>query len=417
MAEMWHCETPVMAEVSHRMSNFYIVFQFEAVTSIHWGLPAGCLPTRSPIDKARRIQDEHIKADRNYFVTWDNTLHKLPTTSRTSMKTKTSKKTRAEILARTYFGDETFDMCYGTEGDASMTVDTPSYTALADAQYGRQIFEMCFDPEVEPAPIITAETSVPPASPRYDLCWDEAPIASDADVNQIVELATSAPPMASQYYFCWDAAPIASDADVTPIMEPVNTPATEERYDMCWDDQPPASTFFHNADCDMCCGDEASGNADEPSGDADDRGSGLTFEEIVDSVNASYDQLRLASPAATPPPRSTGLASPAATPPQRPTTPSQMSDTSEEVLSRANMRLHNIDTFMNNDPGEAFAVIIDANRGLISEYREARDRFMEAGKDVAKIQHLMNLQRQIDDPLRVLLKSMRKMGRGDSPVR
>lgn len=62
-------------------------------------------------------------------------------------------------------------------------------------------------------------------------------------------------------------------------------------------------------------------------------------------------------------------------------------------------------------------MIIDANRGLISEYREARDRFMEAGKDVAKIQHLMNLQRQIDDPLRVLLKSMRKMGRGDSPVR
>jgi hypothetical protein len=59
---------------------------------------------------------------------------------------------------------------------------------------------------------------------------------------------------------------------------------------------------------------------------------------------------------------------------------------------------------------------LDANQDLISEYWDARDQFITASDDVSKIQHLMNMHRQIDDPLHVLLLAMRKMGWGYSPI-
>jgi hypothetical protein len=53
---------------------------------------------------------------------------------------------------------------------------------------------------------------------------------------------------------------------------------------------------------------------------------------------------------------------------------------------------------------------------LKSGYRDAHNQFITASDDVSKIQHLMNMHRQIDDPLHVLLLAMRKMGWGYSLI-
>jgi len=113
---------------------------------------------------------------------------------------------------------------------------------------------------------------------------------------------------------------------------------------------------------------------------------------------------------------------------------SQIFQTSEELLHRANMRLESIDAATSkliyclitlhdidyhspgNDRGLNSTDILDANRDLISEYRDACDQFITASDDVSKIQHLINMHHQIDDPLHVLLLAMRKMGRGYSPI-
>ncbi|KAG2130435.1 uncharacterized protein EDB93DRAFT_1108423 [Suillus bovinus] len=70
--------------------------------------------------------------------------------------------------------------------------------------------------------------------------------------------------------------------------------------------------------------------------------------------------------------------------------------------NQATIKLEHINVLMGDDLGEASVEILHANSGLIGKYKHACDRFITASKDVAKIEHLMQMFRQIDDPLVVL---------------
>ncbi|KAG0698120.1 hypothetical protein DFH29DRAFT_878202 [Suillus ampliporus] len=338
-----------------------------------------------PIDKAQRLQDEHIKADQNYFVTWDqwvppklwltpspqkdgipvgfNTIRIPPkrlTTSRTKQPNKStpllmpSSKIRAERLAKQHFGHETFDICWSTETDQLLMVEAPTMTSLAEPHFRGQTFDMCWDTEVDLVLIVNVETAGPAAAGQYNLCWDDEPHPSKVHSPPIVKLPTlKTPPVdvaiplaAGQYDMCWDDQPSPSAVSY------------KANFDMCWDDSPSvknddldigpttagvdqsvigsvesgSSTGGYKATFDMCWG-------DPPSGGDNDLDSGPTTALAINSVNSSWSNICIESQS----------------------TPSNIFKTGEELLRRANMRLENIDT-----------VIV--------------------GDDVVKIQHLINMQ-------------------------
>ncbi|KAG0692662.1 hypothetical protein DFH29DRAFT_1008282 [Suillus ampliporus] len=346
-----------------------------------------------PIDKARRLQDERIKADRNYFVTWDQWVPpklwttpspqkdgipmKRPNTSTPSLMP--SNKTPAERLAKQCFGHETFDMCWSTETDQLPTVETPTMTSSAEPHFGCQTFDMCWDTEVDPVPILSVETARPAATGQYNLCWDDEPHPSKVHLPPIVQLPTfKTPPVdvaiplaASQYDMCWDDQP--SPSAVT----------YKANFDMCWDDSPSvknddldigpttagvdqsvigsvesaadtielseSSTGGYKATFDMCWGDPSSG------GD-NDLDSGPTTALAIQSVNSAADTIEL---------------------PENQSTLSKIFKTGifrtgEELLRQANMRLENIDTVIADDQGQSSKDIIHAHRDLISAYQDAR---------------------------------------------
>jgi hypothetical protein len=138
-------------------------------------------------DKARRLQDELIKADRNYFLTWDQWVppklgptrsieqenlpagfkystrptrsrptRSLPTRARNHQATRSTmpvRKAYADAIASKHFGKKgmslvnrfsidlyldhiVFDMCWDAEPEPS--VETPMASSSAEPQYGGQ---------------------------------------------------------------------------------------------------------------------------------------------------------------------------------------------------------------------------------------------------------------------------------------
>ncbi|KAG1720607.1 uncharacterized protein EDB91DRAFT_1256908 [Suillus paluster] len=358
-----------------------------------------------PIDKAQRLQDERIKADRNFFVMWDQWVPPklwptpspqkdvIPKNLSSVMQTRPD---RADALSKKYFGHEIFDMCWSNEADNPPTVETPTATSSASEHFGGQTFDMCWDTEVDPVLIVSEDAVRPAAAGQYNLCWDDEPDPSKVDLPPIVELATIE----------------------TPTMD-VAIPSVAGQYDMCWEGRPSASAVGYEANFDMCWG-------DSPSGRGDDLCTGGTTAPAINSVNSAANTQQ------SPESHSTGTQAlydmdfgrglPDTSVVPRDGLPSEMFETTEDLLCRVTLRLESIDALTRDDLGHTSAIngvasprdITHANQDLISAYRDARDRLIEASEDVVRMQHLMNMQRQIDDLLHVLLLAMRKMGRGHS---
>ncbi|KAG2095124.1 uncharacterized protein F5147DRAFT_778818 [Suillus discolor] len=444
-------------------------------------------------DKARRIQDERIKADWNFFVTWEQwvplklcpipatqnvripvgnhnihirpnitTTSGLPQVTKSNVSSMPSSQPHPEGLPKKHFGGEVFDMCWNTKADLVRTVNTTTATSSAEPQYEGQVFDVCWDTEVDPAPIIVADAATPPAAGSYDLCWDSQGSPRKINLAPIQELAATKthtldvtmPLVADQYDMCWNNSPSVS----------------VDGYRGKCQSLPPTITNHHSGDFDMCWEDSTSGG----DGHID---SGLVAAPTINMVNLAGDTPVLydlcfdtSLPATSPGPRddspsqtvnlagdtqvlydlcfdaslpatspgpmddspsqTVNLAGdtpvlydlcfdaslPATSPGPRDDSPNQTVEAGEELLRRANVRLDSIDTVIADDPRAQSMDILDANQDLISDYRYACDEFLAASDDIAKIEHLMNMHQQIDDPLHILLLAMRKMGRGDSPI-
>ncbi|KAG1787556.1 uncharacterized protein HD556DRAFT_1448566 [Suillus plorans] len=425
-----------MAEVWYRASDFCIVYS-----------PYSSSPPKlsmysheNATDKACRIQDERIKADWNFFVTWDQwvppTLCPIPATQnvqipvvmKSNVSSMPSSQPHPEGLPKKHFGGKVFDMCWNTEADLVRTVNTTTATSSAEPQYEGQVFDVCWDTEVNLAPIVVADAATPPAAGSYDLCWDSQGSPRKINLAPIQELA----------------------ATKTHTLD-VTMPLAADQYDMCWNNSlsasvdryrgkcrslPPTITNHHSGDFDMCWEDSTSGG----DGHLD---SGSIAAPTINMVNLAGDtpvlydlcfdtslQATSPGPRDDSPSHPVNLAGdtpvlydlcfdaslPATSPGPRDDSPNQMVEAGEELLRRANVRLDSIDTVIADDPGAQSMDILDANQDLISDYRYARDEFLAASDDIAKIEHLMNMHRQIDDPLHILLLAMRKMGRGHSPI-
>ncbi|KAG2148339.1 hypothetical protein BD769DRAFT_1381903 [Suillus cothurnatus] len=136
-----------------------------------------------PIDKARRLQEERIKANQNCFITWDhwvppkfwpipspqkdgivvghNTAHTRPNIISTSWARQLKKDIASTMPSgedRKYFGNEVFDMCWNTKADQEPMVETLTAKHLAEPHYGGQMFDMCWNTEADQ--VLAVETPV-----------------------------------------------------------------------------------------------------------------------------------------------------------------------------------------------------------------------------------------------------------------
>ncbi|KAG1814385.1 uncharacterized protein BJ212DRAFT_1300679 [Suillus subaureus] len=168
------------------------------------------------IDKARRFQDKCIKANQNFFVTWDQwvppKLWPTPSPQRVTCQLTKSKqslmpscKKTTKELAKEHFGHEKFDMCWGTEADKALTVETPNVGPSAKPHFGVKTFDMCWDAEVDPVLIIAASTAEPQPAIQYDLCWDDAPMEETPSASAVGYKANSD--------MCWGDLPLGTDGD------------------------------------------------------------------------------------------------------------------------------------------------------------------------------------------------------------
>ncbi|KAG1752347.1 uncharacterized protein EDB91DRAFT_1077775 [Suillus paluster] len=286
-----------------------------------------------PIDKAGQLQDERMKANWNFFITWDQWV---------PPKLWLTPPPQKDVIPKP-FGHEIFDMCRSTEANELPTMEMPTATSSAGRHFWGQTFDMCWDTKVDLAPIMSVDVARPVA----------AAVGYKANFN------------------------------------------------MCW--------------------------GDLPSGGGDDLHTGGTTAPVINSVNSGTDSLVELSES-----HSTGTQAyykmgfghglPDTSPALRDGSPSVMFETTEDLLYQATLRLESINTLMRDEQGHTLAIdgvasardIIDAHWDLILAYWDACNQLIETGKDVVRIQHLMNMQCQIDDPLHVLLLAMRKMGRGHS---
>jgi hypothetical protein len=101
-----------------------------------------------------------------------------------------------------------------------------------------------------------------------------------------------------------------------------------------------------------------------------------------------------------------------------------------EVLAhRANAQLERLNTMMSklmislphccqnadhyckgDNESPAATEILHANQGLVANYQHAYNRYISASNDIAKIQNMLQMWRQINDPLTVLEQGMKKGG-------
>ncbi|KAG1767883.1 hypothetical protein EV702DRAFT_1203542 [Suillus placidus] len=395
-------------------------------------------------DKARRLQDQHIKADRNFFLTWDqwvppklgptpslqkdiipvgtdNTNHPRPHLPTHSHKknaktfptlTMATSKKRNDILAKKHFGKEVFDMCWSTESEPVPAVETPTATSSVKPHYHGQTFEMCWNTEADPAPTVEALTEASAAEPnyggqafdmcwdtaatsapgQYDLCWDE-PSSSKVTSVPATTADAATPSAAATYDLCWDEEHPPTMADSADVF----MPSAANEYDMCWDDRLATSAAGYQGCFDMCWG-------DLPLGGDDDLEGHPTALPTTGSVNSAANNPESSRSQDT----RVSLAPSAA-----PTEGSAMAmvEAGEELVCQADDRLERMDKMMRDNQSEAATQILDANQGLITKYQHVRNQYVVAINDIAKIEHMLHMFRQIDDPMTVLELGMKKRAR------
>ncbi|KAG1794829.1 uncharacterized protein HD556DRAFT_1442614 [Suillus plorans] len=281
-------------------------------------------------------------------------------------------QTQTEALPTQHAGTEIFDMSWNFKDDPMPTVERPNKTPSAEPHMRSQAFDMCWDTEVTPALTDPAEAAVPLKAglPTIDL----APILQpDTEENETIDV---------------------TDTRKNKTMD-ITIPGGAGQYDMCWNDCASAEAVGYIGDFDMCWG-------VSPMAGDDHVESGLIAAPVIDLVNAadtqaSYDMCFENILPTTSPAPSDG-------------SPSQTVEAGEELLRRANLRLENIDAAMSRSmclliielmsriavlqemtEGNVAEISWTANQGLISDYQDARNQFVTASADVAKIEHLMNM--------------------------
>lgn len=103
-----------------------------------------------------------------------------------------------------------------------------------------------------------------------------------------------------------------------------------------------------------------------------------------------------------------------------------MVEAGEELVQRADERLARLNRLMgkflfpwwllyhvnhnctDGNNSEDATDILERNRGLIARYQFARNQYVINNNDILKIQHMLQMFRQIDDPLTVLELTMKK---------
>ncbi|KAG1797934.1 hypothetical protein EV424DRAFT_1546451 [Suillus variegatus] len=289
-----------------------------------------------------------------------------------------SRQSQTEALSNKCAGTETFDMSWNFKGDQVPTVERPNDTPSAEPQFRNQVFDMCWDTEVNPVLPDLVEAAIPLKAGEYDLCWNVEEGLPKVDLAPIHQ-------------------PDTGDNETIDITIPFGA----GQYNMCWNDHASAVAMRYTGDFDMCWG-------DSPSAGDDHLENGSIAALVINLVKsadtqAPYDMcFENVLPTTSPAPRDGS--------------PSQTVEAGKELLCQANFRLESIDAAMRDDRGQCCRDLLDANQGLISGYQHARDQFLTASDDVAKIEHLMNMHHEIDDPLHILLLAMRKMGQGHSPI-
>ncbi|KAG1759116.1 hypothetical protein EDD22DRAFT_956202 [Suillus occidentalis] len=355
-------------------------------------------------------------------------------------------KAYADAIASKHFGKKVFDMCWDVEPEP--LVETPMASSSAEPQYGGHIIDMCWDFASDVGPMVNAPanatmvnalaeaSSAEPqyggqvfemfwdiksdagpsanamANPNnsfqgsYDLCWDESSSSKIGLVPAITVEAATPPAATTTFDVCWDDGPATSATEYqggfdmcwgdAPLGGDISTPSAAGQFDMCWDHQvatapaitveavtPPATTFdaLFVGGFDMCWEDNpttgsvnSAANHPEPSGSRDQRASqtpSSTSTEV--SVMAKVES-------------------------------------SEPLVRRAADRLARISAMMGENPTEAATGIIEDNQALLTKYQEACNQYMTATTDIANIQHMLQIFRQIDDPLAVLELGIKKAG-------
>ncbi|KAG2359244.1 hypothetical protein BDR07DRAFT_1488440 [Suillus spraguei] len=196
-------------------------------------------------------------------------------------------------------------------------------------------------------------------------------------------------PAATTYDLCWDEETHTTRANLGHI----STLSAAGQYDMCWDDQPATLAAGYQGGFDMCWGDlsleghptpmSTTGSVNSAANNPESSGSQDTWASLAPSsaLTRGFVMAKL--------------------------------EAGEElqIYSFPGSCCHNID---HNSKGDneslAAAEILDANRGLVSNYQQVHNQYVAATNDITKLQHMLHMFRQIDDPLTVLELGMKKGG-------
>ncbi|KAG2063090.1 hypothetical protein BDR04DRAFT_1123500 [Suillus decipiens] len=271
------------------------------------------------------------------------------------------------------------------------TAEAPTVQAMAEASSGKPLygeFEMCWDDEPYTAPIVDTLAEGLSARPhyggqnhaptesQYSLCWDE-PASSKAlaPAAMTAEAATSLRLAASAYDLC------SREEPPEPMTSHASLPSPAGQYEMCWDDRPATPAAEYQGNFDMCWGDSSAGDGLHPvypttlanAGSVD---SGRSASSVAPSEGSAIAIARI--------------------------------EAGEELVTRADERLHRLDEMMRGSQSPAASALIENNQGLILRYQFARNNYVTATNDISKIQHLLQMFRQIDDPLTVLELGLKK---------
>ncbi|KAG2138393.1 hypothetical protein DEU56DRAFT_755945 [Suillus clintonianus] len=215
-----------------------------------------------PIDKARRIQEERIKADRNYFVTWDRWIPPklwptpFPQKSWIPVGLNTfpippKRRNQRQELAKQYFGHEQIDMCWDIEADEVPKVATPTASAsanpesLAEVNFGNEQFDTCWGAEEDGVPKVVTPTASASAeqqfgSEKFEMLWG-------TEVDEVPQLVTPTASTSAELQFGNETYDMGWDGEGDPA--PTDSPTQAAgQYDLCWDDAEDAPTY------DMCLG-------------------------------------------------------------------------------------------------------------------------------------------------------------------
>ncbi|KAG1775256.1 hypothetical protein EV702DRAFT_1047110 [Suillus placidus] len=300
-----------------------------------------------------------------------------------ALKLSQSHRTASSSAEPQYSG-QTFEMCWDVERDPAPTVNAPSAAAGP--------YDLCWDElsssRIGTIPAITLEAATPLAATTYDFCWDEDPQSTTPDSVQDDQPATSVSGYQGGFDMCWGDAPLGGD---------IATPSAASQFDMCWDDRPATSATGYQGGFDMCWGDtplDGNGDSECHLTAAPNPGSVISAVNHPESSGSQY--IRMSGTPSSSPSEDLVIVT---------------VEAGEAVFRRADDWLARINSIMRDNDNEDAAEIICINQALITKYHHTRNQYVTATSDIAMIQHMLQMFRQVDDPLTVLELGMKKEGR------